>query len=139
MPPPSFHSVPHTEADISPSHAFSLTSGGGIAGLALAITLGKHLDPVHDDPIAVDLYEAGPSITTVGAGISVWTRTWQVMRMLGLERELAEACVDPPDPDEGQSASLIEFGIGGTWFDTACRTWVYLQTLGPTWGVVQFL
>ena len=45
-------------------------------------------------PIQIDLYEAGPEITTVGAGISVWPRTWEVMRYLGLYDELAEAAVE---------------------------------------------
>lgn len=65
--------------------------GGGIAGLALAVTLGQYEDPMS--PILIDLYEAGPEITTVGAGISVWPRTWEVMRYLGVYDQLASEAV----------------------------------------------
>lgn len=80
----------------------TIDSGGGIAGLALACTLGRYADPT--DSIEVYLYEAGPGITTTGAGITVWTRTWQVMRMLGFEEELAKAAVEPPS--EGESTDM---------------------------------
>ena len=66
-------------------------SGGGIAGLTLAVTLGRYEE--SDSPIQVDLYESGPEITTVGAGISVWPRTWEVMRALGLYDQLASEAV----------------------------------------------
>ena len=39
------------------------------------------------------MYEAGPEITTVGAGISVWPRTWDVMRWLGMYDDLAREAV----------------------------------------------
>ncbi|RPD54132.1 FAD/NAD(P)-binding domain-containing protein [Lentinus tigrinus ALCF2SS1-7] len=70
--------------------------GGGIAGLTLAITLGRYED--RGSPIKIDLYEAGPEITTVGAGISVWTRTWEVMRQLGIYDELAGEAVRQETP-----------------------------------------
>ena len=52
-------------------------------------------------PIQVDLYESGPEITTVGAGISVWPRTWAVMRALGLYDQLASQEVKAADAEDG--------------------------------------
>ena len=66
-------------------------SGGGIAGLTLAVALGRYGE--SNSPIQIDLYESGPEITTVGAGISVWARTWAIMRALGLYEELANEAV----------------------------------------------
>ncbi|KAH9910665.1 uncharacterized protein BXZ73DRAFT_108668 [Epithele typhae] len=65
--------------------------GAGIAGLTLAIALGRFDDPAS--PIEIDIYESGPEITTVGAGISVWPRTWAIMRRLGLHDELMQEAV----------------------------------------------
>ncbi|KAI0640657.1 hypothetical protein C8Q79DRAFT_1004238 [Trametes meyenii] len=70
--------------------------GGGIAGLTLAVALGHYED--RSAPIEVHMYEAGAEITTVGAGISVWPRTWAVMRHLGLYEQLAQASVQAPGP-----------------------------------------
>ncbi|KAI8984807.1 hypothetical protein BD414DRAFT_515518 [Trametes punicea] len=59
------------------------------------------LYPTSAAPIEAHLYEAGPEITTVGAGISVWPRTWDVMRRLGLYEELAAQSVQTPVQDGG--------------------------------------
>ncbi|KDQ56307.1 hypothetical protein JAAARDRAFT_79353 [Jaapia argillacea MUCL 33604] len=64
--------------------------GGGIGGLALAVTLGKY------STIPVDIYEAASELTTIGAGISVWRRTWRIMQLLGLDIELAKKAIQPP-------------------------------------------
>lgn len=66
-------------------------SGGGIGGLALAVALGCYED--ETSPVQVDLYEAGPEITTTGAGISVWPRTWAIMKHLGLYDQLSDEAV----------------------------------------------
>ncbi|KAI0751934.1 hypothetical protein C8Q80DRAFT_1160297 [Daedaleopsis nitida] len=80
----------------SPSPRFRLAIvGGGIAGLTLAVTLGRLED--HASPIQIDMYEAGQEITTVGAGISVWPRTWTVMRALGIYEELLNKAVRHTD------------------------------------------
>ncbi|KAH9911102.1 uncharacterized protein BXZ73DRAFT_57355 [Epithele typhae] len=81
-----------------------LPRGAGIAGLTLAIALGRCEDPVS--PIEIDMYESGTEITTVGAGISVWPRTWAIMRRLGLYDELMQEAVKSKgetkkDQDEG--------------------------------------
>ncbi|KAF9007509.1 salicylate hydroxylase [Cyathus striatus] len=41
-----------------------------------------------DALIDVDIYEAAAQITQVGAGISVWPRTWEILRTVGLENTL---------------------------------------------------
>ncbi|KAF9449148.1 4-aminobenzoate hydroxylase [Macrolepiota fuliginosa MF-IS2] len=55
--------------------------GAGIAGLTLAVALNA-LDKDHK--ITIDLYEAAPELSEIGAGLNVWYRTWQVFRNIGL-------------------------------------------------------
>ncbi|KAI0666040.1 hypothetical protein C8Q78DRAFT_995036 [Trametes maxima] len=84
-----------SDGSSSPRPRFCLAIiGGGIAGLTFAVTLGQYED--RSAPIEVHMYEAGTEITTVGAGISVWPRTWAVMRHLGLYEQLAQASVQAP-------------------------------------------
>ncbi|KAF9007510.1 hypothetical protein BDQ17DRAFT_1539879 [Cyathus striatus] len=59
--------------------------GGGIGGLALALGLSQ-MD--EGGLIDVDVYEAAAQITQVGAGISVWPRTWEIFRILGVDDTL---------------------------------------------------
>ena len=68
------------------SHHDKIHSGGGIAGLTLAISLHRFASP--DSPLQVDIYEGDPEVRTVGAGITVWPRTWGVMRHLDLREDL---------------------------------------------------
>lgn len=67
--------------------------GAGIGGLALAVVLATYAD----SSVEVAVYEGAPAITTVGAGISVWKRTWRIMQLLGLDAELAKKAIEPPD------------------------------------------
>ncbi|TFY64904.1 hypothetical protein EVG20_g5781 [Dentipellis fragilis] len=69
--------------------------GGGIGGLTLAATLGRY----GNTP--VDIYESATEIGTIGAGISVWRRTWEVMQRLGLQEEMDKRNI--PIPREGKS------------------------------------
>lgn len=85
-------------------------SGGRIAGLTLAIALGyfaKHSG--NAAPPEVHLYESGPEVTTVGAGISVWPRTWAVMRALGLYDDLALASVQALGGGQGGQDEFSEY------------------------------
>ena len=75
----------------SPKDSSVIISGGGIAGLTLAIALGRY--SASDAPIQVDIYEADPEVRTAGAGITVWPRTWSVMRQLGLYEQLQQVSV----------------------------------------------
>ena len=69
-------------------------SGGGPGGLALAVSLAYHAHP--DFPLDIQLYEAHAEIATVGAGISVWPRSWRAFQLMGLYNEMTKACVRPP-------------------------------------------
>ncbi|TFY56049.1 hypothetical protein EVG20_g9082 [Dentipellis fragilis] len=68
--------------------------GGGIGGLTLAVTLGRYGD------IPVDIYESAPEIGTLGAGLAVSKRTWDVMRRLGFESEMKKRGFSVPQEGE---------------------------------------
>ncbi|KAJ4484354.1 salicylate hydroxylase [Lentinula edodes] len=56
--------------------------GGGIGGLTCAVAL-------RDCPnIELTLYEQAAQITEIGAGITVWPRTWMLLKSMGLEEDL---------------------------------------------------
>ena len=66
-------------------------SGGGIGGITLAFFILKYATDIH-----VDLYEAGPQFSEIGAGITVWKRTWKIMQLLGLDGQLGEIAMKVP-------------------------------------------
>lgn len=68
------------------------TSGGGIGGLALALVLHKF----SKQDIQVDLYEAKNGFSEIGAGITIWKRTWFILKLLGLEGSIGQIAVHPP-------------------------------------------
>ncbi|KAL5499136.1 hypothetical protein ACEPAH_1654 [Sanghuangporus vaninii] len=72
--------------------------GGGVAGLTTALAI-SHFSAGRRD-ILVDLYEALPSFTEVGAGIGMYRRTWKIMKSLGLEEELRKLAKIPFSDDE---------------------------------------
>ncbi|KAI1794422.1 hypothetical protein LXA43DRAFT_1059245 [Ganoderma leucocontextum] len=90
--------MPEGSSAVKPRFRLAIV-GGGIAGLTLAVALGRYEQ--SSSPIQVDLYESGPEITTVGAGISVWPRTWAVMRALGLYDQLASEAVKTANGGDG--------------------------------------
>ena len=63
------------------------TSGGGISGVCLAGALSKHGD------IQVDLYEASDNFDEVGAGITLWGRVCEALRLMGLSDDCIKAAV----------------------------------------------
>ncbi|KAH8112076.1 FAD/NAD-binding domain-containing protein [Phellopilus nigrolimitatus] len=67
-------------------------SGGGIGGLTLAFVLNKYAAGNID----IDIYEAAPQFAEVGAGITVWQRTRNVLQTLGLGDVLTQKAVSPP-------------------------------------------
>ncbi|KAH9839368.1 FAD/NAD-P-binding domain-containing protein [Rhodofomes roseus] len=69
--------------------------GGGIGGLCLAVALSKHSD------IQVDLYEAAARFKEIGAGVMIWSRTWEILTLLGLDGKFAEIAHAPPDGSDG--------------------------------------
>jgi len=73
--------------------------GGGISGLTLAVTLGQH------SQIPIDIYESAPEIGTVGAGLAVWKRTWDIMCQLQLDAEMDRRSLS--HPSEGENLAMI--------------------------------
>ncbi|KAF8589909.1 FAD/NAD(P)-binding domain-containing protein [Ramaria rubella] len=67
-------------------------SGGGIAGLCLAVELMK------ENNIQVDIYEASPRIEEIGANITLWGRVRQVVRLMGLTNECVNASASTSSP-----------------------------------------
>ncbi|KAF9239487.1 hypothetical protein BU15DRAFT_61991 [Melanogaster broomeanus] len=65
--------------------------GGGIGGLTLALVIGRY------GIIPVDVFEAGPQITTVGAGINFFGTTMDIMKELGLYEELFQVAIVSPE------------------------------------------
>ena len=78
-------------------------SGGGVGGLSLAVVLGKYCSDIN-----IDLYEALPQFTEIGAGISIWKRTWVILKELGLDVGLEKLAVEPPVEEMGELSSGIE-------------------------------
>jgi len=105
--------------------------GGGIGGLVLAIAIGKY----SDTPI--DIYEAQPSITTTGAGFSLWKRSMEVMKELGLWDDIAKVSTKPPDKPHGPVYRVSDNPNGGyEWFK-------YTMSYGPSsmhrWDMMDLL
>ncbi|KAF7292565.1 hypothetical protein MIND_01153800 [Mycena indigotica] len=71
-------------------------SGGGIAGLTLALALSEYPE------IEVHIFEAAHSLAEVGAGVAVFPRPWSILRRLGVDEELIKTCdvelQDGPSP-----------------------------------------
>ncbi|KAL0068338.1 hypothetical protein AAF712_004725 [Marasmius tenuissimus] len=72
--------------------------GGGIGGLSCAVALKDCTN------IRVDIYEAAAQITEIGAGVTVWPRTWEILKDMGMEEELAGRLKDAPDMDKPKIA-----------------------------------
>ena len=51
--------------------------------MALAVALSR-----TSREFVVDIYEAKPTYSEIGAGVGMWPRVWETMRALGLEEGL---------------------------------------------------
>lgn len=71
-------------------------SGGGIAGLCLAISLSAH------PHLVVDLYEATGQFKEIGAGVMIWSRTWRILELMGLANEFSKIAHAPPSGLQGR-------------------------------------
>ena len=80
------------------------SSGGGVGGLTLAYALSKSPE------IQVDVYEAASKFTEIGAGISVWWRTRQVLKSLGLEEDIVRLVTFLPGQDRGEPRHAAVIG-----------------------------
>ncbi|KAJ3793935.1 salicylate hydroxylase [Lentinula aff. detonsa] len=76
--------------DCKPNSLHVAIIGGGIGGLACAVALKNHSN------IKIDLYEQAAQITEIGAGVTVWPRTWEILKSLGLANELSVLLKEPP-------------------------------------------
>lgn len=66
--------------------------GGGIGGLFLALVLKKYAGSKN---LVVDIYEAGPKFTEIGAGITIWGRSRSLINTVGLGDALEKRAVVP--------------------------------------------
>lgn len=92
---------------LSPRHTCDPTtdivrSGCGISGLALAAFISKFSEQTSGGRIAVDIYEAKPEVSTIGAGVAIWKRSWQVLQGLGFEEEIVKKGFKVPKDGEGE-------------------------------------
>lgn len=78
--------------------------GAGIVGLTLAVALNAF---DKDHKFAVDIYEATPELSEIGAGINVWPRIWQILKEIGLEHTLVPLFDHVPDLEPRTSFVLI--------------------------------
>ncbi|KIK50756.1 hypothetical protein GYMLUDRAFT_51021 [Collybiopsis luxurians FD-317 M1] len=76
--------------------------GGGIGGLTCAVALKNSRD------IEIDLYEQAAQITEIGAGITVWPRTWDILKSLDLEEDLLAVL---PEEYSDEQKLAFEFRI----------------------------
>ncbi|KAN0080175.1 hypothetical protein V8E55_009741 [Tylopilus felleus] len=76
----------------------------------LAVVIGKHGN------LPVEIFEAGPAITTVGAGISFFGRTMDIMEEMGLYDELVQMAIGPPKENTGPCFRKSDQPDGYHWF-----------------------
>ena len=72
----------------------------------------------------MNIYEGDTEVRTAGAGITIWPRTWAVMRHLGLAEDLARVTVQSSGTvqPERQDTDYSRSGLGqGTLKGTAER------------------
>ncbi|KAG8216147.1 hypothetical protein J3R82DRAFT_8153 [Butyriboletus roseoflavus] len=92
-------------------------SGAGIAGLVLAITIGR-----YNPSIPIDIYEAHDSIDTAGVGITVWRQVHEVMIELGLCDEFKQIISHGPDATRGPCVRRSDIREGGyIWYQRIHR------------------
>lgn len=77
--------------------------GGGIAGLALAISISRFST---SKDVIVDIYEAKQALTEIGAGITLWKRPFGVLRALALENDFMKICQSSIVLDEPSKSFL---------------------------------
>ncbi|KAF7760112.1 hypothetical protein Agabi119p4_10788 [Agaricus bisporus var. burnettii] len=68
--------------------------GAGIVGLTFAVALNA-FDKEHK--FAIDLYEAAPELSEIGAGINIWPRTWRILEQIGMKDILIPLLDHYPD------------------------------------------
>ncbi|KAF8553831.1 FAD/NAD(P)-binding domain-containing protein [Imleria badia] len=89
--------------------------GGGIGGLTLALVIGKY------GALPTEIFEAGPTITTIGAGIGFFGRTMDIMKEMGLYDELIKMAGGPPRENTGPSFRKSDQRDGYHWFSRSLK------------------
>ncbi|KAJ6477006.1 FAD/NAD-binding domain-containing protein [Mycena sanguinolenta] len=80
----------------------TLHRGCGIGGLALAAFISNFTQENHGGRIAIDIYESKPEVSTIGAGVAIWKRSWQVLQDLGFEEEIVKKGFKVPKDGESR-------------------------------------
>jgi salicylate hydroxylase len=65
-----------------------------LVGLTFAVALNA-LD--KEQNFAIDLYEAAPELSEIGAGINLWPRTWRILEKIGMKDILIPLLDHYPD------------------------------------------
>ncbi|KAL0948114.1 hypothetical protein HGRIS_010731 [Hohenbuehelia grisea] len=84
--------------------------GGGIGGLTCVLALK------HCEYLEIDLYEAAPVLSELGAGIAIWERAWEILQRLNLA-EAFEALLSKPRDNEPALAFVERKGDQSDGFD----------------------
>ena len=63
--------------------------------MCLAVALSKFKD------IECHVYEAAQRFREIGAGVMIWTKTWQIIELMGLAEEFSKIAHAPPDGSLG--------------------------------------
>ncbi|QJQ97899.1 salicylate 1-monooxygenase [Halomonas sp. PGE1] len=84
----------HTTASPSASRLSVAIIGGGIGGVAFAVALSRHAD------LDVQLFEAAPQFSEIGAGVSFGPNAVRAIQRLGLEAAYRRIADSSPAPFE---------------------------------------
>jgi salicylate hydroxylase len=84
--------------------------GGGIGGLTLALVIGKYGN------LPVEIFEAGPTITTIGAGIGFFKSALDIMKDMQLYDEVIKMAIEPPKENDGPCFRKSDQRDGYHWF-----------------------
>ncbi|KAJ7438743.1 hypothetical protein FB451DRAFT_1378122 [Mycena latifolia] len=76
--------------------------GSGIAGLSLAAFISRFTKEEPQRRIAVDIYEAKPEVSAIGAGVAIWKRSWQALQDLGFEKDIIKKGFNVPQDGESR-------------------------------------
>ncbi|KAL1676193.1 hypothetical protein EV122DRAFT_280306 [Schizophyllum commune] len=77
--------------DSSPQKIEIAIIGGGIGGLAFVLAMQRFCDM---SKLNINVYEAATKISQIGAGITVWPRTIEMLADLGMGEDFEAFCID---------------------------------------------
>jgi salicylate hydroxylase len=76
--------------------------------LSLGVAIGK-ID--HGRNIEVHLFEATPEFTNIGAGLTIFRRTWEILRLLGCQELVTERAFEYPRMGSREMNNDIAFVV----------------------------